>query len=83
MVQDVIVELHYQEPPSTRSKENPTPLQRSVYAGWTGFESKRKPSVINSRDGGRGGKEELAVVEISTAFGRTIGLTEGQKVNLQ
>ena len=64
-----------------RSKQNDGPLQRSIFAGWTGFESKpRKPTIVG-RDGGRGSKEETATVEISTAFGRTLGLKDGEKVS--
>lgn len=77
-MQNVIVELQYQEP--ARAKESGPPTQRSVYAGWTGFESKRKKPAIVGRDAGRGSKEEIAVVEISTAFGRTLGLSDGHKV---
>ena len=44
------------------------------------MQSKQKTVSIVGRDGGRGGKEETAVVEIDTTFARTLGLTEYQKV---
>lgn len=44
------------------------------------MQSKQKIVSIVGRDGGRGGKEETAVVEIDTTFARTLGITEYQKV---
>lgn len=79
VVQNVIVELQYQQVP----KEGGAPIGFSVFAGWTGFESKRKTPGIIGRDGGRGSKEDIAVVEISSAYGRTLGLAQGQKIGVK
>ena len=64
-------------------KEGGAPNDRTIFAGWTGFESKRKTPSIIGRDGGRGSKEEIAVVEISSAYGRTLGLVQGQKIGIK
>lgn len=45
------------------------------------MQSKWKNESIIARDGGRGSKEETAVVEIDTTFARTLGLVDSQKVN--
>ena len=66
--------------PAARANESKSAQQRSIYLGWTGMQSKQKTASIVGRDGGRGGKEETAVVEIDTTFARTLGLTEFQKV---
>ena len=44
------------------------------------MQSKRKSGSIIARDGGRGSKEEAAIVEIDTTFARTLGLVDAQKV---
>ena len=80
-VQDVIVELQYQEKSlNVRKTDSNTVLHRSIYMGWTGMQSKRKSTSIIDRDGGRGSKEETAIVEIDMTFARTIGLVDFQKV---
>ena len=80
----MVVEIQYLEHANDSGpKEKGSPSQRSVFAGWTGFESKRKAPGIIGRDVGRGSKEDLALVEISTAYGRTLGLAEGQKVGIK
>ncbi|KAG7007209.1 protein csx2 [Physcia stellaris] len=82
-IQDVVVELQYQEKvPAARANEPKSTQQRSIYLGWTGMQSKQKTVSIVGRDGGRGGKEETAIVEIDTTFARTLGLTEYQKVGI-
>lgn len=64
-------------------KEGGAPTERSAFAGWTGFESKRKTPGIIGRDSGRGSKEDIAVVEISSAYGRTLGLVQGQRIGVK
>ena len=44
------------------------------------MQSKQKNGSVISRDGGRGGKEETAVVEMDMTFARTLGLVDSQKV---
>ena len=44
------------------------------------MQSKQKHVSVIGRDGGRGGKEETAVVEMDMAFARTLGLVDSQKV---
>ncbi|KAL8791295.1 MAG: hypothetical protein Q9195_005984 [Heterodermia aff. obscurata] len=82
-IQDVIVELQYREGLSASpSNDSESFQQRSVYLGWTGMQSKQKHGSVIGRDGGRGGKEETAVVEMDMTFARTLGLLDSQKVGL-
>lgn len=77
-----MVELQYQERQSAgRPNEFKFIQSRSIYLGWTGMQSKQKNAFIVARDGGRGSKEETAVVEIDMTFARTLGLVDSQKVN--
>jgi peroxin-1 len=84
----VIVELQYRSSVSwPGAQSNGSPIQRSSYFGWTGLPSKRKLAPVVGKDsfsGGRPGpaarEQDVAVVEIDTMFGRTLGLSEGQKV---
>ncbi|KAJ2903820.1 Peroxisome biosynthesis protein pex1 [Zalerion maritima] len=79
--QNVIVELSFKDPKATEKEAS----QRSVYLGWTGLPSKRKVAPIVGRDGIRSGasgrEQEIAVVELDTTLARTLGLTDGLKVN--
>jgi len=68
--QNVIVELSFRASVGGGSTAATT---RSVYAGWTGMQSKRKP-------GAGSGRSEEAVVEMDPAFARNVGLSEGSKV---
>jgi peroxin-1 len=87
-VQSVIVELQYRSLFSWPGPQsNAGPVQRSSYFGWTGLPSKRKLVPIVGKDGLGGGwsgsavkEHEISTVEVDTVFGRTLGLTEGQKV---
>lgn len=45
------------------------------------MQSKQKQVSVIGRDGGRGGKEETAVVEMDMTFARTLGLVDSQKVS--
>lgn len=87
-MQNLVVELSFRVPlPPNSNPVNATPLQRSVYVGWTGFTSKRKLAPIVGRDGINGTRgnpsgrdQEVPLVEIDATFARTLGLADGQKV---
>lgn len=89
VAQNVIVELSYKTtPPPTSSGEKQPSVQKSIYVGWTGFQSKRKLAPIVTRDGisgtrgnpsGGRNEQDVAVVEIDSTFARTLGLSDGQK----
>lgn len=60
-------------------------MQRSVYLGWTGQQSKRKPAQTVGRDGfgtkaPAGKTQDEATVEIDSTFAKLLGLADGQKV---
>lgn len=62
-------------------------VQKSVYVGWTGMQSKRKLAPIVSRDGisgtrgNAGGRDQdVPLVEIDSTFARTLALSDGQKM---
>ncbi|TAQ87294.1 hypothetical protein B7494_g4399 [Chlorociboria aeruginascens] len=85
--QNVIVELNYRASQAPGSSQTIAPLQRSIFVGWTGFQSKRKLAPIISRDGISGTRgnpagrdQDVPVVEIDAIFARTLGLSDGQKV---
>ncbi|CZT49840.1 probable peroxin-1 [Rhynchosporium secalis] len=86
--QDVIIELNYRLPKAPASAEqNGAPTTRSIFAGWTGMQSKRKLTPIVNRDGISGTKgntsgreQDVALVEIDATFARSLGITDGQKV---
>lgn len=84
--QNVIIELNYRQLPSNLNHAA-TPTQKSIYVGWSGFQSKRKLSAIVNRDGisgirgnPAGRDQEVPLVEIDSTFAHTLGLTDGQKV---
>lgn len=89
VAQNVIVELSYKLPPLPSSSGEKQPsAQKSIYVGWTGFQSKRKLAPIVTRDGISGtsrnpssgrGEQDVQVVEIDATFARTLGLSDGQK----
>lgn len=70
--QNVVVELSFRVTTSNASTGT-TSSSRSAYAGWTGMQSKRKPSAGT-------GRPEDAIVEMDPAFARNVGLNEGSKV---
>ncbi|KAF2142177.1 uncharacterized protein K452DRAFT_250025 [Aplosporella prunicola CBS 121167] len=91
IAQNVVVELTYrQAAPSSSPKANgPTNLQKSVFVGWTGMQAKRKLAPVVGRDGIAGSRgsavgrdQDVAVVELDAAFGRLLGLEDGQKVGV-
>jgi peroxin-1 len=68
--------------------KNAPSIQKSVFAGWTGMQSKRKLAPVVGRDGlsgSRGGAvnrdQDIPVVEVDATFARLLGLAEGQKVD--
>ncbi|CAI6341792.1 unnamed protein product [Periconia digitata] len=90
IAQNVIVELSYRQPLLSVSSDskNASP-QKSVFLGWTGMQSKRRPAPVVSREGlsgTRGGpaarEQDIQAVEIDTTFARLVGLSEGQKVGI-
>lgn len=68
--QNVVVEL---------APRAPAPAAHSTFAGWTGMQSKRKPTA-GMAQAPRAGED--AVVEMDPAFARNAGLSEGSKARL-
>lgn len=88
--QNVIVELQFKAstPSDLSAKDsNASASQQSVYVGWTGMPSKRKPASVigrgNQRGSTAGREQEVPVVEVDATFGRMLGLTDGQKVTME
>lgn len=86
-VQNIVIELQYNDNISTApiGKDGKTSQRRSIFVGWTGAQSKRQahPIVGKGKGIGSAGRDsEAVVVEIDATFGRTLGLTEGQKLGL-
>ena len=83
VVQNVIIELQYKDsaPNAPGTRRSNGLGQRSIYVGWTGMASTAKPTYLVERPGRRV-KEEAGVVEIDATFGRTLGLADGQKVDI-
>ena len=81
-----MVELSYRAPaaPGPSASTAPGSTTRSVYVGWTGLPSRQKIAPLVSRDGINGARgpreQEVALVEIDSAFAGTLGLSDGQKV---
>ncbi|KAI4168219.1 MAG: hypothetical protein LQ343_006547 [Gyalolechia ehrenbergii] len=76
-VQNVIVEILLED----KDKDGKTFL-RSIYAGWTGVHSVQK-STLNRNEYDFSGKEiGRETIEVDPTFGRTLGLTESQKIGL-
>ncbi|KAF2200000.1 AAA-domain-containing protein [Delitschia confertaspora ATCC 74209] len=89
IAQNVVVELSYRQPNPSSNKDTKTPApQRSVFAGWTGMQSKSKLAPLGGRDGLKGSRsttgrdQDLPVIEVDTTFARLIGLVEGLKVGI-
>ena len=80
-VQNVVVELQYRAASSKGS--SPQPALQSIYTGWTGMSSQRRPSSIIGKGTTKTAsvrESECGVVELDATFGQVIGLTEGQRV---
>ncbi|KAF2499179.1 AAA-domain-containing protein [Lophium mytilinum] len=90
IAQNVVLELNYRQPPPPGADAKGTsPVQKSVFAGWTGMQSKRKLASVVGRDGLSGSRgsavsrdQDVAVVEVDATYGRLLGLVEGQKVGI-
>lgn len=72
---------------TTPGKNDRKSVQKSIYTGWTGMQSKHKlASVIgnegsNQRSGNVPGKEkDVPMIEIDSTFGKLLSLPDGQKV---
>ncbi|KAI4111269.1 MAG: hypothetical protein LQ339_000730 [Xanthoria mediterranea] len=81
--QDVIVEILIKD--SASSSKNGKTAQRSVYTGWSGMPTTRRPSPLPASHSERGfaGREvEIPPVEIDATFGRMLGLENGQRAGL-
>ncbi|MCJ1400665.1 Peroxisome biosynthesis protein pex1 [Xylographa trunciseda] len=81
-VQNVIVELQYRANVSSTKSPN---AQQSVYVGWTGMASQRRPSIPVGRTQVKNGtprEQDIGIVEVDATFGRMLGLAEGQKVGI-
>lgn len=85
----MIVELTYRQSPPANAAANQDgkPLQKSIYVGWTGMQSKRKLAPLVGREGlharngsAPGTEQEVPIIEIDAAFGKLLGLVDGQKV---
>ena len=90
IAQNVVIELNYRQPPhpSSLNSKNAPSIQKSVFAGWTGMQSKRKLAPVVGRDGLSGSRgsavnrdQDIPVVEVDATFARLLGLAEGQKVD--
>ncbi|POS85627.1 hypothetical protein EPUL_001303, partial [Erysiphe pulchra] len=87
LAQNVIVELTYRAQTPVENSNNDTPYSRSVYVGWTGFQSRRKLVSIINKNGIRGsflgrgeGDQEVPLIEIDYNFAQTLEIADGQKV---
>ncbi|OCL10889.1 AAA-domain-containing protein [Glonium stellatum] len=91
LAQNVVVELNYRQPPhpNISDTKNAPSVQKSIFAGWTGMQSKRKLAPVVGRDGLSGSRgsvvnrdQDIPVVEVDATFARLLGLAEGQKVGI-
>lgn len=90
VAQNVVVEISYRSAAAastgTDPKQRAPAISKSVFLGWTGYQSQTKMASIVGRDGlasaRAGGRQEQEVptVEIDATFGRLLGLSEGIKV---
>jgi peroxin-1 len=70
--QNVVVEISFRGSISGSASS----VQRTAYAGWTGMQSKRKPTAGTPLRSG-----DDAVIEMDPALARNIGVTDGTKVS--
>ena len=80
--QNVVVELIYKYGTSPATDRGSA--SRSAYVGWTGMPSSKKVLASSGNPIARGsnGKISDVVIELDATFGRTLGLTEGQRVGV-
>lgn len=84
-VQNVAVELSYRDPLTNGHSGAGTSPPLSVFVGWTGMPSKRKPASVVGRDGLMGSSgsvrhQETPLVEMDASLARTLDLPDGLKV---
>jgi len=81
-VQNVVVELQYRSP--TASAKGTQPIQQSIYVGWTGMASQKRPQSPTVRGTVSTATKESGsgVVELDESFGRMMGFADGQKVGV-
>ncbi len=85
--QNVVIELQYKTKPfssGTSAGENGAGFQKSIYVGWTGMPSRRRPALGINRSGYANGarEQEISSVELDDTFAGLLGLVEGQKVGI-
>ncbi|KAF7505646.1 hypothetical protein GJ744_000581 [Endocarpon pusillum] len=85
--QDVVIELQYRTQTlssGTFAREDGAGSPKSVYVGWTGMPSRRRPALGMNRgryaNGAR--EQESSPVEIDDTFAGLLGLIEGQRVGI-
>ncbi|KAL8990975.1 MAG: hypothetical protein Q9177_000495 [Variospora cf. flavescens] len=82
-VQNVIVEILVKD--SASASKNDRTVQWSVYVGWSGMPSTQKATSIGPhrlKQSFPSTDTERAICDIDAAFGRTLGLMDGQTVRL-
>ncbi len=85
--QNVVIELQYKTKAlssGTHAGENGAGFQKSIYVGWTGMPSRRRPALGMNKTGYANGarEQEISPVEIDDKFAGLLGLIEGQKVGI-
>ncbi|KAL8797975.1 MAG: hypothetical protein Q9182_007067 [Xanthomendoza sp. 2 TL-2023] len=81
--QDVVVEILVKN--STGPNKDGRPAQRSIFVGWSGMPAARRSTPFSASRNERASAakgHDVAVVEIDAAFGRTLGLQDGQRAGL-
>ena len=78
----MVVELQCPGGVATKSGESSEQALKSIYLGWTGLTSQKRPTTLINGTGGktRARERDFGIVEIDSALARTIGISEGQKV---
>ena len=79
-----MVELQYLPSPTVK-RAAAANLQQSIYVGWSGMPSQKKPQSSIGKGGNRSGPtrdQEAGVVELDATFGRMIGLSPGQRLGV-
>lgn len=85
--QDVVIELQYRTQTSssgTPAREDGAGSQKSVFVGWTGMPSRRRPALGMNRSSYANGarEQEISPIEIDDTFAGLLGLIEGQRVGI-
>ncbi|ERF68021.1 hypothetical protein EPUS_06411 [Endocarpon pusillum Z07020] len=85
--QDVVIELQCRTQTlssGTSAREDGAGSQKSVYVGWTGMPSRRRPALGMNRNSYANGvrEQEISPIEIDDTFAGLLGLTEGQRVGI-